>query len=239
MHWFVENWHALLAKPWDAMALVVVAVVSGAFVGTERQRREKAAGVGTMALVALGSCTFTLVGYAFTGNTGDSGRVAAQIVTGIGFLGAGVLLRGPGGVHGMTTAATIWVVAAIGMTIGAGQAGAGLGLALLTWGVLTAVGHWEHSVFGGGRESTIAIVFNPDHGKASIKLEHLLAEFSISGGAVQPGERDKEREQWSIHYRLPERAHHEFLAALAQMPEVIAIEQPPSRLGNTGRDQGR
>ena len=131
MRWLVENWHALLAKPWDAVALALLAVLSGAWVGTERQRREKAAGVRTMALVALGSCTFTLVGYSFTSNTGDSGRVAAQIVTGIGFLGAGALLRGPGGVQGMTTAATIWVVAAMGMAIGAGHAGAGVGLARL------------------------------------------------------------------------------------------------------------
>ena len=73
MRWLVENWHVLFAKPWDAMALVLLAVISGAWVGTERQRREKAAGVRTMALVALGSCTFTLVGYAFTSNSGDSG----------------------------------------------------------------------------------------------------------------------------------------------------------------------
>ena len=72
--------------------------------------------------------------------------------------------------------------------------------------------------------------------KASIKLEHLFSEFSISDGAVQRGENDKEREQWSIHYRLPERGQHEFLAALAQLPEVIAIERPPLRLEKTERD---
>ena len=95
MRWLVENWHALLAKPWDAIALAFLALLSGAWVGTERQRREKAAGVRTMALVALGSCTFTLVGYAFTSNTGDSGRVAAQIVTGdeIKFSQAAAALR--------------------------------------------------------------------------------------------------------------------------------------------------
>jgi putative Mg2+ transporter-C (MgtC) family protein len=192
-----------------------------------------------MALVALGSCTFTLAGYAFTSNTGDSGRVAAQIVTGIGFLGAGALLRGPGGVQGMTTAATVWVVAAMGMVIGTGHAGAGLGLALLTRGVLTLVGRWEHSVFGGGRESRVTIVFNPDHGKASIKVEHVLAEFSISEGAVQRGEGSQGREQWSIQYRLPERAQHEFLAALAQLPEVVAIERPASSPAKAEGDRGR
>ena len=81
-----------------------------------------------MALVALGSCAFTMVGYAFTSNTGDAGRVAAQIVTGIGFLGAGVLIRGSGGVQGATTAATIWIVAAIGMAIGAGYVAGGMAL---------------------------------------------------------------------------------------------------------------
>jgi putative Mg2+ transporter-C (MgtC) family protein len=228
MPWLIENWHALLTKPWDAVALALLAVLSGAWVGTERQRREKAAGVRTMALVALGSCTFTLVGYTFTSNTGDSGRVAAQIVTGIGFLGAGVLLHGPGGVQGMTTAATIWVVAAMGMAIGAGHAGAGVGLALLTRGVLTVVGRWEHSVFGGGRESRVSIVFTPDHGKASIKLAQVLAEYSITEGAVERSQDGQGHERWSIHYRLPERAQHEFLAALAQMPEVVAIERPAS-----------
>ena len=98
MRWFTENWHLLLPKPFDAILLVLVAIASGAWVGTERQRKEKPAGLRTMALVALGSCAFTLVGYSFTSNTGDSGRVAAQIVTGIGFLGAGVVLRGTGGV---------------------------------------------------------------------------------------------------------------------------------------------
>jgi putative Mg2+ transporter-C (MgtC) family protein len=225
MRWLVENWHLLLAKPWDAMSLVLIAVASGAWVGMERERKEKAAGLRTMALVALGSCTFTMVGYAFTSNTGDSGRVAAQIVTGIGFLGAGVLLRGASGVQGMTTAATIWAVAAIGMTIGAGYAGAGVGLALLTGRVLTVVERWEHNFFGDGREPVVSVVFNPDHGKTSIKLERLLAEYSISGEAVQRGGAGAERAQWSIHYRLPERHRHEFLATLAQMPEVIAIEQ--------------
>jgi putative Mg2+ transporter-C (MgtC) family protein len=228
MRWFIENWHLLLAKPWDATLLVFVAVISGAWVGMERQRKEKPAGLRTMALVALGSCTFTLVGYSFTSSTGDAGRVAAQIVTGIGFLGAGVLLRGPSGVQGMTTAATIWVVAAIGMTIGAGYAGAGFGLALLTRSVLTLVGRWEQSAFGGSRKSTIAIVLNPDHGKTEIKVERLLAEFSIPTDAVQRSDAGNERERWSIQYRLPERHHHEFLAALADMPEVVAIEQPTS-----------
>jgi len=224
MRWFTENWHLFLPKPWDAVLLVFVAIASGAWVGTERQRKEKPAGLRTMALVALGSCAFTLVGYSFTSNTGDAGRVAAQIVTGIGFLGAGVVLRGAGGVQGVTTAATIWVVAAIGMTIGAGYAAGGFGLALLTRGVLTVVGRWEQSFYRDGRASIVTLSFNPEHGKTAIKLERLLAEFSIPSDAVQRADAGNGLQQWSIQFRLPELHHHEFLAELAEMPEVVSID---------------
>ena len=224
MRWFTENWHLLLPKPWDAALLVLVAIISGAWVGTERQRKEKPAGLRTMALVALGSCTFTLVGYSFTSNTGDSGRVAAQIVTGIGFLGAGVVLRGAGGVQGVTTAATIWVVAAIGMTIGAGYAVGGFGLALATRAVLNLVGRWEERFYKSGHASMVTVAFNPNHGKTVIKLDRLLTEFSIPADAVRSANAGNGLEQWSIQFRLPELHHHEFLAGLADMPEVVSID---------------
>src|SRR5271165_4460369 len=158
--------------------------IRSSWVGSERERREKPAGLRTMALVALGSCAFTMVGYAFTSKTGDSGRVAAQIVTGIGFLGAGVLLRGPGGVQGTTTAATIWIVAALGMSVGAGYVPGGVALALLTRGVLGLAGSWEMSHFGGRNELTVGLVFDPDRGKTEIKIEQLLDEYSITKSVV-------------------------------------------------------
>jgi putative Mg2+ transporter-C (MgtC) family protein len=127
MSWLLESWHRLLPEPLAAILLALVAVFCGAWVGIERERKEKPAGLRTMALVSLGSSVFTMVGYVFTSNSGDSGRVAAQIVAGIGFLGGGILLKGPGGVEGTTTAATIWTVAAMGMSIGAGYVSAGTG----------------------------------------------------------------------------------------------------------------
>lgn len=97
-----------------------MALVLGAVVGLERERRGHAAGFRTMAMVSSGSCLFTLLGAAlFTSGT-DPTRIAAQVVTGVGFLGAGAILREGGGVKGLTTAATIWVVAAIGMAAGFG-----------------------------------------------------------------------------------------------------------------------
>ena len=135
-----------------------------------------------------------------------------------------LVLRGAGGVQGVTTAATIWVVAAIGMTIGAGYAAGGFGLALLTRGVLTVVGRWEQSFYRDGRASIVTLSFNLEHGKTAIKLERLLAEFSIPPDAVQSANAGNGLRQWSLQFRLPELHHHEFLAELAEMPEVVSID---------------
>src|SRR5919202_896772 len=97
---------------------LLVALVLGAVVGLEREYHDHPAGLRTMALVAFGSCLFTVAGaYVFGGRVTDPTRVAAQVVTGIGFLGAGAILRTGNEIKGLTTAATIWVVAAIGMAV--------------------------------------------------------------------------------------------------------------------------
>jgi putative Mg2+ transporter-C (MgtC) family protein len=225
MSWLTESWHHLLPQPWAAIALGIFAVLCGGWVGLERERREKAAGLRTMALVALGSCVFTMVGFAFTSTTGDSGRVAAQIVAGIGFLGAGVLLRGPSGVQGTTTAATIWIVAAIGMSIGAGYVPGGVGVALLTRGVLSLVGSWELNHFGGRNELTIGLVFDPDRGKTEIKIERIMDEYAILKSVVDRTEETHGRQRWVIRFRLTPRRAREFLLELVQIPEVYAIER--------------
>ncbi len=105
-------------------------------VGFERETKNKPAGVRTHVLVAIGSALFTLVGiYAF--GPGDPGsRVAAQIVTGIGFLGAGTIIQVKSGVVGLTTAAGIWAVAALGMAIGSGLYILGVGAGVLMFLVL-------------------------------------------------------------------------------------------------------
>jgi putative Mg2+ transporter-C (MgtC) family protein len=99
----------------EIVGRLALAGVLGGLVGLERELRGYPAGIRTIALVALGSCLFTDV----SGLLGGDDRVAAQIVTGIGFLGAGVIFREGYTVRGITTAATIWSAAAIGMAIGA------------------------------------------------------------------------------------------------------------------------
>lgn len=97
---------------------LLVALLLGAAIGVEREYTHHSAGLRTMAAVSLGSCLFTLVGI-YPQHT-DPTRIAAQVVSGVGFLGAGAILRSGISVRGLTTAATIWVVAAIGMAVGFG-----------------------------------------------------------------------------------------------------------------------
>jgi putative Mg2+ transporter-C (MgtC) family protein len=98
----------------------VIAALVGAIVGFEREQAEKPAGLRTLLLVCVGSALFTVASIYGFGASADAARVAAGIVAGVGFLGAGTIIRGEGGVHGLTTAATIWAAAAIGLAIGAG-----------------------------------------------------------------------------------------------------------------------
>ena len=106
------------------LVLLVVAFVLSGVIGIERERRFKSAGLRTHILVGVGSALFTLVSaYGFTSlglHTIDPSRIAAQVVTGIGFVGAGVIFVNRGNVVGLTTAASIWVTAAVGMACGAG-----------------------------------------------------------------------------------------------------------------------
>jgi len=103
-------------------ARLSVGLLLGAVIGFERELHRQPAGFRTHALVSLGAALFTVVSaYGFEGPTVDPTRIAAQIVTGIGFIGAGTILQHRGSVRGLTTAASLWAVAAIGMASGAGM----------------------------------------------------------------------------------------------------------------------
>ena len=105
---------------WVIVGRLALAAALGMVIGIERTYRAKTAGIRTHFLVALGSALFMIVSrYGFEG-TGDPGRVAAQIVSGIGFLGAGTIIMQKHVVHGLTTAAGMWVAAGIGMASAAG-----------------------------------------------------------------------------------------------------------------------
>jgi putative Mg2+ transporter-C (MgtC) family protein len=100
---------------------IVLAVVLGAAIGVEREFSGKAAGLRTNVLICLGAAAFTIISKRMAGENDSITRIAAQIVTGVGFIGAGAIIQDRAGVHGLTTAATIWFVASLGMACGAGM----------------------------------------------------------------------------------------------------------------------
>jgi putative Mg2+ transporter-C (MgtC) family protein len=106
--------------PLSILVQLSVAVVCGGIVGWQRESRDRPAGLRTHILVCLGATVYTLASLSFTGPTSDPGRVAAQVATGMGFLGAGTIIRHGNIVRGLTTAASLWAVAAIGLCVGIG-----------------------------------------------------------------------------------------------------------------------
>lgn len=130
----------LQSLAWSTAGRVTLAAILGGVIGIEREWRGRPAGFRTNILIAIGACLFTVLsieGFPLNGSSAqDTARVAAQIVSGVGFLGAGALLQTRNKTKGMTTAATIWLVAAIGMAVGTGAYFLAIFTTLLTAAVL-------------------------------------------------------------------------------------------------------
>lgn len=125
---------------------VGMAVLCGGMIGLERQFRGKPAGMRTSSLICLGTTMFVYLSIGLRGTFGgDATRVLAQVVSGVGFLGAGVIISRNGLVTGVTSAAVVWVLAAVGGAIGAGRFGAALAVSLSTVGILIGVEKLEHA----------------------------------------------------------------------------------------------
>ena len=123
---------------------ILLAILCGGVIGIERELKGKAAGLRTQILICMGATLFTQLSLAMAGSTPDKGRIAAQIVTGVGFLGAGTIMQGKGSITGLTSAATIWLVAAIGTAIGAKEIYLAGGTTLIAVLVLRVMGWIEH-----------------------------------------------------------------------------------------------
>jgi uncharacterized membrane protein YhiD involved in acid resistance len=134
----------------DLLIKLLLAVLLGGVIGFEREIAGKPAGLRTNILICIGAALLmdmsTRLGLVDGKRIGDPARIAAQIVSGVGFLGAGTIMQAQGMVTGLTSAATIWVVAAIGMAVGAGFYVEGIGAGLLVTFVLSGLGGLEHYV---------------------------------------------------------------------------------------------
>jgi putative Mg2+ transporter-C (MgtC) family protein len=157
---------------------VGMAVLVGGIIGAEREYQDKAAGFRTMILITLGSTLFTIFSVSIDPDFTPS-RVAANIVTGIGFLGAGAIIRQGGRISGLTTAATIWLCAAFGMGIGAGELVFVLASTAITILVLFVFPHLEARIDRIREARNYRIVLGTGDFKKLSKVEEAIEKCSL------------------------------------------------------------
>jgi putative Mg2+ transporter-C (MgtC) family protein len=218
---------------WDESLLrLSLAAVLGGMIGVERELREREAGLRTHLLVALGSALFTIVGaYGFhsfldSGQSvvrADPTRIAAQIVTGIGFLGAGAIIRQGLSIRGLTTAATLWVVAAVGLAAGAGYYSAAV---ITTAVVLIALWPLRIAAY------RILRRFRADDGRLLVELPsgtppgELIDEIERAGARIAAIEVSQEgdRRRLQLDLALPRGvAAPRLVARIADVPNVVDV----------------
>ena len=183
---------------WVLIFRLVAAGLLGGLIGLEREFRAKEAGVRTHFIVALGSALFMIISeFAFEGKQHDAARVAAQVVSGIGFIGAGVIIFQRNVVRGITTAAGLWVAAAIGLACGDGMYPVAIAATLLTVSCLEMM----HFVNLHYNEKVVDITLVPDKPydlpslPTRLKKEHVTVEsYTISGGKIHLSLRLRQRD---------------------------------------------
>jgi putative Mg2+ transporter-C (MgtC) family protein len=222
---------------WAEVVLrVVLAALLGGAIGLERELREREAGLRTHMLVSVGAALFTMVSaYAWTdwrfstaqGLVFDPTRIAAQVVSGIGFLGAGAIIRQGLSVRGLTTAATLWVVAAIGMAAGVGYYEA----AVVTT-ALVLISLWPLRILA----YRLAVRVRPEEGRLAVDLPSGASAVSVLEAVERAGanvrslefEEEGDRRRIDLHVRLgTERSAAERIDALTQAENVRGARWNP------------
>ena len=214
----------VLPRPFCEIVLVAASFLCGALVGIEREKEHKPAGLRTLILICVGSAIFTVVSASPAMGGHEPARIAAQIVTGVGFLGAGSILRDRHHISGLTTAATIWATSGIGLAVGAGYAAAGLVLSLSVLITLGWVRQLETRLNGACQVRRVRVLFQAVQGKTSARIIALLDEAK---GHIRAGV-DKERadglHEIEVEYCGLHRDHRCVVAQLADLSGVEALE---------------
>jgi putative Mg2+ transporter-C (MgtC) family protein len=209
----------------DLSAKLILAVIMGGAIGLERQLAGKASGLRTNILICLGSALIMdlsmNLGISFGGDrVGDPGRIAAQVITGIGFIGAGTIMQSRGTITGLTSAATIWMVAAIGLTVGAGFFVEALGATAVVVIVLSGLGRVEYRLLRMQRTHPVTVRTKP-----GVKLDWLQTALFSDGLRIEKSEmfdHDNDR-VFELVLRGPSRQFDIARAELLERDEVLNV----------------
>jgi putative Mg2+ transporter-C (MgtC) family protein len=217
------NLRNVLGEPWAEVVLVVVAFVCGAIIGVERERQDKPAGLRTLVLICVGSAVFSMLSRSPVFGAKDPGRVAAQVVAGVGFLGAGSIIRDNFGITGVTTAAAVWATAAVGMVVGAGYPTGGLVLSVMILATLVGLKAMVERLGGRCRLRPVVLRYRPENGKTHVRIQQavdhargpveLRPERSVSGELAES----------TLVYCEYHREHRTVLAVVVEIDEIHSV----------------
>ena len=223
---------AMLGTPEIAIRMLLAAAL-GAVIGFDRERHTWAAGLRTHMLVCLGAALLMMVSaYAFSDILQqwprvvlDPSRIAAQVVSGIGFLGAGTILLRQDTIRGLTTAASLWTVAGIGLAVGGGMYVAGFGATVLIFLILAGIKPLERRFWSGARQAhVVSIVVERD--TPSIEaIESALREMplTIQTLSLLPGQKEDEQEMQVLLTRIPQSELVNVTKRVAEFPGVRRV----------------
>ncbi|MBT3392860.1 MAG: MgtC/SapB family protein [Elusimicrobiaceae bacterium] len=202
---------------------IVIAIILGGVIGLEREYRDKPAGFRTNIFICLGSAIFTIMSLKMLTLYGfDPGRIAAQIVTGVGFLGAGAILRSGNKIRGLTTAAEVWLVASIGMCVGFGHYIVAT-FAVVLVVILQLFVNWDSLFFGGLKKAEVLHIKTKPDTKIFEKIEKIGKKHKISIGNHSFAKKDG---LFNLRIIVPSqrRSFNKFLEELALLEEVVDLE---------------
>jgi putative Mg2+ transporter-C (MgtC) family protein len=206
----------------DYVFRLLTALVLGGIIGAERERHKKAVGLRTLILISVGSALFTILSINMTGPDGSNpSRIAANVVSGIGFLGAGVILEERGRVVGLTTAATIWIASAIGMAAGAGEYILATGTALIVMIVLLLFTRLEDYLEISSEERTYEI-------SAKIswdKYKEIKALFKENGLVINHTKQEKKGDKMVCTFEVlgSTKKHDKVVQKLLSDKEILEV----------------
>ena len=212
----------------DMLLRLCLGFTAGAIIGLERSSRRQAAGLRTHILIATGSTLLMILSIHMPQELGlmrggDPGRIAAQVVSGIGFLGAGAMIRLGNNIRGLTTAASLWFVAAVGLAVGAGMfliAGAAVVLGLITLILLSA---FEKKLFPSERFKVMEIFYKNNSASTKEALD-LIKQSGIQIQTVDVNQGSKEK---GIKLRL--------LVTIPNTTDIASIARTIKASGNVGK----
>ena len=223
MYNFWEAINSVELTSTTAIVRIALSLVLGSLVGIERKRKGQTAGLRTFSLISMGACIAMMLSIYVCQETvgllrGDPSRIAAQVISGIGFLGAGTIIQMKGSVRGLTTAAGIWIIATRGMAVGCGLYMIAIVATLLVLFILTLLEQLEHRINVGNEARTIRLKVKGIV-KSIAPYRDVLERFGIHLSKVYV-EYDYESEQTRLNLLILIREHSDFIDVFDALHEV-------------------